>query len=59
MRLRLQRIAPLALIAALLSPGAGSLLPQDDEIEWLTYPEALKEAKRIGKPLFVEFRCEP
>jgi hypothetical protein len=31
----------------------------DDEIHWLgDYQEALKEARRTGKPIFVEFRCE-
>jgi hypothetical protein len=29
------------------------------EINWLeSYPEALREAKRTGKPIFLEFRCE-
>jgi hypothetical protein len=34
--------------------------PGDDEIVWLdNYQAALKEARATGKPLFLEFRCEP
>ncbi len=30
-----------------------------DEITWLdNYPEAIREAKKTGKPIFLEFRCE-
>jgi len=37
---------------------AGPLLAQD-EIPWLdNYREALREAKRTQKPIFLEFRCE-
>jgi hypothetical protein len=33
---------------------------QDDSVYWFEkYPDALREAKRTGKPMFVEFRCEP
>lgn len=29
-------------------------------IQWLTsYREALKEARATGKPIFLEYRCEP
>lgn len=36
------------------------VLAQDDTVDWLNnYPEALKEAKRTGKPIFLEYRCEP
>lgn len=35
------------------------LLAQSDEISWFTnYDEAIREAKRTGKPIFLEFRCE-
>ena len=35
-------------------------LAQDDEIRWLdNYREAIQEAKRTQKPIFLEFRCEP
>jgi hypothetical protein len=34
--------------------------PADDEIVWLdNYKDALKEAKATGKPIFLEYRCEP
>lgn len=34
--------------------------PVDDEIVWLdNYQAALKEAKATGKPIFLEYRCEP
>jgi hypothetical protein len=36
------------------------LFAQEDEINWLeNYGEALREARRTGKPIFLEFRCEP
>lgn len=44
-------------LAALCS----GVLGQDAEgIHWLTnYQDALKEAKATGKPIFLEYRCEP
>ena len=31
-----------------------------DEIQWLDrYSDAIREAKRTQKPIFLEFRCEP
>lgn len=34
--------------------------PAEDEIVWLdNYQAALKEAKATGKPIFLEYRCEP
>jgi hypothetical protein len=39
---------------------AGALLADDDGIYWLdNYAEAIQEAKRTGRPIFLEFRCEP
>ncbi|MBK5295048.1 MAG: hypothetical protein JJE04_25650 [Acidobacteriia bacterium] len=36
------------------------LFGQEDGLRWFNnYKEALQEAKRTGKPLFLEFRCEP
>lgn len=33
---------------------------QDDTLDWLNdYKEALAEAKRTQKPIFLEYRCEP
>jgi hypothetical protein len=32
----------------------------DDTVDWHNnYKEALDEAKRTGKPIFLEYRCEP
>lgn len=37
-----------------------ALSAQDDMIYWIdNYPEAIEEARKSGKPLFLEFRCEP
>ena len=34
--------------------------PADDEIVWLdNYQAAVKAAKATGKPIFLEYRCEP
>ncbi len=34
-------------------------LPSQDEIPWLdNYADALREARRTQKPIFLEFRCE-
>jgi hypothetical protein len=45
----------------LLLVGLAALgVAQDDDIVWLdNYGEALKAAKATGKPIFLEFRCEP
>lgn len=33
---------------------------QDDTVDWLNnYQEAIQEAKRTNKPIFLEYRCEP
>jgi hypothetical protein len=33
---------------------------QDDGVYWFNnYSDALQEAKRTGKPIFLEYRCEP
>ncbi|MDQ6663425.1 MAG: hypothetical protein M3Z23_03425 [Acidobacteriota bacterium] len=32
---------------------------QDETVDWLdNYKQAIKEAKRTQKPIFLEFRCE-
>jgi hypothetical protein len=42
--------------AAAFAQGA----PAADEIVWLdNYQEALKQARATGKPIFLEYRCEP
>ena len=39
---------------------ASPLLAQEETVDWLNnYKEALAEAKRTGRPIFLEFRCEP
>jgi hypothetical protein len=39
---------------------AAMAMSQDDDIVWLdNYAEAVKTAKATGKPIFLEFRCEP
>ena len=49
------RLAVFALVACL----ASSLPLQGDDISWYdNYDEAIREAKRTGKPIFLEFRCE-
>ena len=49
-----------AILAWLVGSFLGPLLAQDDEIYWLeNYSEAIREAKRTQKPIFLEFRCEP
>lgn len=49
-----------ALLACVLGSFVSPLLAQDDEIHWLNnYSEAVQEAKRTHKPIFLEFRCEP
>lgn len=36
------------------------LLSQNQGIHWFgSYEEAIREAKRTQKPIFLEFRCEP
>jgi hypothetical protein len=50
----------LALFACLLASAVGPALPQNGGIVWLdNYGEALRQAKQTGKPIFLEFRCEP
>lgn len=44
----------------LLAVAAAACVPQDDSVGWLdNYQEALKKAKATGKPIFLEYRCEP
>jgi hypothetical protein len=44
-------------IACLAATG---LLAQEEGLNWLNdYGAAIREAKRTGKPIFLEFRCEP
>jgi hypothetical protein len=44
------------LLITIVSPGYG----QNEYVRWIgDYKEALAEAKRTGKPIFLEYRCEP
>jgi len=47
-------------LTSLLFVSSAPLAAQDDEgINWLSsYKQALEEAKRTQKPIFLEFRCE-
>jgi len=48
------------LLACVLGLLVSPLLAQDDGIYWFNnYNDALQEAKRTGKPIFLEYRCEP
>lgn len=49
------KFLPFALLALALPVCA-----QDDELNWIdNYRDALKQARETGKPIFLEFRCEP
>ena len=44
----------------MMSFAAASASAQDEGIGWIdNYQEALKIARATGKPIFVEYRCEP
>ncbi len=50
-------IYTLLLAGALASPQAARA---QDTVEWFdSYEAALEEAKRTGKPIFLEYRCSP
>ena len=35
------------------------LIADDDTVEWMSnYKDAIQEAKRTQKPIFLEYRCE-
>ena len=53
----MRTLLPLCLLAL-----AGLQLPAQpvDAVEWLdNYQEAIQLAKSSGKPIFLEYRCEP
>jgi hypothetical protein len=55
----MRQLISLATLAYLVG-FAGRLLGEDNEINWLeSYAEARQEAARTGRPIFLEFRCEP
>jgi hypothetical protein len=52
----LARLAGMACLFSAVLP----LAAQDDTVHWFgNYSEALQEARRTQKPIFLEFRCEP
>ena len=56
--MRIQQFAARATVfcLTLLLP----LAAEDDGINWLSsYKEAIQEARRTEKPIFLEYRCEP
>lgn len=59
--MNVRRLTVQALLGTILVLSfAAALSAQDDMIYWIdNYPEAIEEAKKSGKPLFLEFRCEP
>ena len=56
-----QSLRSLSLGAACLLLASGGLLrAQDDGLHWFdNYSDALQEARKTGKPIFLEYRCEP
>jgi hypothetical protein len=56
-------LRPLALLltaCALAGCGAAMAADDDDNLYWLdNYAEALRQSKATGKPIFLEYRCEP
>ncbi len=54
------RLFKFAVIAGLMSlVSSFPLLAEDDTVEWLSsYKDAIREAKRTQKPIFLEYRCE-
>ena len=53
-------IAVQAGVACLVWAMVGPSPAQNDSIHWFSnYQEALQEAQRTKKPIFLEYRCEP
>ena len=53
------RFALFALAACFVLSLPDPVSAQGDDISWYdNYNEAIREAKRTGKPIFLEFRCE-
>ena len=46
--------------AAFIGPLLMSPAPAKEAVTWIeSYDEARAEARRTGKPIFLEFRCAP
>jgi hypothetical protein len=58
-------LAPIAVAVAATTMdfAASSGTPKEaapESVEWVrTYSQALAQARRTGKPIFLEFRCRP
>ena len=58
--MRTRRLFLLSILLGGLWAAIAPAPAQDDGFYWLSsYSDALKEARRTGKPIFLEFRCEP
>jgi hypothetical protein len=58
-QMRLSRFAA-ALAGLICLTLSFPLFAEDDTVEWLNnYKEAIQEAQRTHKPIFLEYRCEP
>jgi hypothetical protein len=56
--MRIRGFVLYAFLVGVMGTGAARL-PAPDEVAWLdNYGDALREAKRTQKPIFLEFRCE-
>ena len=54
------RVKELALLLLLLPGASFAQEAEDGLIGWFeNYDEAIAEAKKTGKPIFLEFRCSP
>lgn len=59
MRMQKRDLAVRALLACVVWSAARPSPAQDGRIDWISnYSEAIREAKRTHKPIFLEFRCE-
>jgi lipopolysaccharide export LptBFGC system permease protein LptF len=59
MEMQKRALVPYVIFACVLPAIVSAALAQR-EIPWLdNYSEAIREAKRTQKPIFLEFRCEP
>ena len=54
------RIPVFALLTVLATSTAFAQQAEDGVIGWFdNYDDAIAEAKKTGKPIFLEFRCSP
>jgi hypothetical protein len=57
-KMRIRGFWVYTLLVGVLGTGAAPL-PAPEEVAWLdSYGDAIREAKRTQKPIFLEFRCE-